>query len=457
MSESKMTQPELIPSPKTTFQRLLKPLGTPLLSIAIAFIIGGLVIWLTSGSFQTMLQAYEGLLKGAFLKQRGLSETLVATIPYIFLSLAVAVGFKTGLFNIGVEGQFYIGAICAAYVGQVLPNVPAIIHLPLTLLAAVLGGALWAGIPGYLKARTGAHEVITTIMMNYIAFRLVEFLVSGPVKDQYSTAVQTPPSAKSAWLWSLASIPQRLQDPLNALGAALFIAFLAYLLARWIIGRTSLKTRWQQGHQKMFICSGFALIIGLLIFLALPPISRIYWPFTDQYDRLHIGLLLAVCASVLVWWLLWKTTLGFELRTVGANANAARYAGINITRSIVVAMAISGALAGVAGGVEVLGVSDCHCLPMFFSSGYGFDSIAISLLAKNDPFGILAAAFLFGAMRNGADLMELNSGVSKYIISLIQALALLFVAAPAIIRTLVSFRIRKQIKEEHPISTRPGG
>jgi simple sugar transport system permease protein len=120
-------------------------------------------------------------------------------------------------------------------------------------------------------------------------------------------------------------------------------------------------------------------------------------------------------------------------------------------------MAISGALAGVAGGVEVLGVSDCHCLPMFFSSGYGFDSIAISLLAKNDPFGILAAAFLFGAMRNGADLMELNSGVSKYIISLIQALALLFVAAPAIIRTLVSFRIRKQIKEEHPISTRPGG
>src|SRR5450759_4205236 len=457
MSEPKMTQPELIPSPKTTFQRLLKPLGIPLLSIAIAFIIGGLVIWLTSGSFQTMLQAYEGLLKGAFLKQRGLSETLVATIPYIFLSLAVAVGFKTGLFNIGVEGQFYIGAICAAYVGQVLPNVPAIIHLPLTLLAAVLGGALWAGIPGYLKARTGAHEVITTIMMNYIAFRLVEFLVSGPVKDQYSTAVQTPPSAKSAWLWSLASIPQRLQDPLNALGAALFIAFLAYLLARWIIGRTSLKTRWQQGHQKMFICSGFALIIGLLIFLALPPISRIYWPFTDQYDRLHIGLLLAVCASVLVWWLLWKTTLGFELRKVGANANAARYAGINITRSIVVAMAISGALAGVAGGVEVLGVSDCHCLPMFFSSGYGFDSIAISLLAKNDPLGILAAAFLFGAMRNGADLMELNSGVSKYIISLIQALALLFVAAPAIIRTLVSFRIRKQIKEEHPISTRPGG
>jgi general nucleoside transport system permease protein len=457
MSESKMTPLKLIPSPKTTFQRLLKPLGMPLLSIAIAFIIGGLVIWLTSGSFQTMLQAYEGLLKGAFLKQRGLSETLVATIPYIFLSLAVAVGFKTGLFNIGVEGQFYIGAVCAAYVGQALPNVPAIIHLPLTLLAAVLGGAFWAGIPGYLKARTGAHEVITTIMMNYIAFRLVEFLVSGPVKDQYSTAVQTPPSAKSAWLWSLASIPQRLQDPLNALGAALFIAFLAYLLARWIIGRTSLKTRWQQGHQKMFICSGFALIIGLLIFLALPPISRIYWPFTDQYDRLHIGLLLAVCASVLVWWLLWKTTLGFELRTVGANANAARYAGINITRSIVVAMAISGALAGVAGGVEVLGVSDCHCLPMFFSSGYGFDSIAISLLAKNDPFGILAAAFLFGAMRNGADLMELNSGVSKYIISLIQALALLFVAAPAIIRTLVSFRIRKQIKEEHPISTRPGG
>jgi simple sugar transport system permease protein len=429
----------------------------PLVSTLFAFILGGVVIWLTSGSFQTMLQAYDGLLRGAFFKERGLSETLVATVPYIFLSLAVAVGFKSGLFNIGVEGQFYIGAISAAYVGQAIPNVPAIIHLPLTLLAAALGGAIWAGIPGYLKARTGAHEVITTIMMNYTAFRLVEFLVSGPVRDPFSTAVQTPPSAASAWIWSLASIPQHLQDPLNALGVAIFIAFIVYLLALWAIGHTRLKALWQKGKQKMLISAGFALVVGILIFVALPPASKAFWPFTDQYDRLHIGLILAVCASFLVYWLLWKTTLGFELRMVGANANAARYAGINITRNIVIAMAISGALAGVAGSIEVLGVSDCHCLPMFFSSGYGFDAIAISLLAKNDPFGILAASFLFGAMRNGADLMELSSGVSKYVISVIQALALLFVSAPAILRTLMTIRLKKQTPEENPLSTRPGG
>src|SRR6185295_12248848 len=152
----------------------------------------------------------------------------------------------------------------------------------------------------------------------------------------------------------------------------------------------------------------------------------LWWPFTDQYDRLHTGLFLAIFAAVNVWWLLWKTTIGFELRTVGANPNAARYAGVNITRSIVLSMAISGGLAGLAGAVEVLGVSICRCLPLFFSSGYGWDSIGIALLAKNSPLGILAASLLFGAMRNGADLMELNSGVSKYITSLIQALVLLF-------------------------------
>jgi simple sugar transport system permease protein len=201
----------------------------------------------------------------------------------------------------------------------------------------------------------------------------------------------------------------------------------------------------------------FALAIGALIFFALPPLSQAWWPFTDKFDRLHIGLILAVLSAILVWWLLWKTSLGFELRTVGANPNAARYAGINITRSIVISMAISGALAGIAGSIEVLGVSSCHCLPMFFSSGYGFESIAIALLAKNDPFGILAASFLWGAMRNGADLMELNSGVSKYIISLIQGLALLFVAAPAILRSIYRIRAIKKAEEEAIQATRLGG
>jgi simple sugar transport system permease protein len=195
----------------------------------------------------------------------------------------------------------------------------------------------------------------------------------------------------------------------------------------------------------------------VVCFVALPLLTRAWWPFQDQYDRMHIGFFLALLAAVGVWWLLQRTTLGFELRTVGANPNAAKYAGINITRSIVVAMALSGALAGLAGTVEVLGVSLCRCLPLFFSSGYGFDSIAIALLGKNDPFGILAAAFLFGAMRNGADLMELKSGVSKYVISIIQSLVLLFTAAPGIVRWMLRLKAPKGAEKEAPLTRGWGG
>ncbi len=454
MSDSNTAMPPARSSFAITLQKTANSIGMPLLAIVIAFIVGGLVIWVTSGSLLTVYQALSGMLSGAFINQRGLSESLVATVPYIFLSLALSVGFKSGLFNIGADGQFFIGAITGAYVGQAFHNLPAIIHLPLALGSAALAGAIWAGIPGFLKARTGAHEVVTTIMMNYIAYRLTELLVTI-IKDPHSSAVQTPPSAQSAWFWSLSSIPQRLQDPLNALGTAIFLAILAYFLARWIIGRTGLKNTIKSKSQKQIAYFGFALVVGLFSFFLLPIILRFFWPFNDQYDRLHIGLILALLACVLVWWLLWKTTLGFELRTVGANPNAAHYAGINITRNIVVAMAISGALAAIAGGIEVLGVSSCHCQQVLFTPGLGFDAIAIALLAKNDPFGIIAAAFLFGAMRNGASLMEINSGVSHYIVSLIQGFALLFVAAPAIIRTF--FRMDRRSKDKATVAPRSGG
>jgi len=442
------------------------------LALFTAFLLGGVVIWITSGSLATVFDAYSGLVRGAFFKQRGLSESFVAAIPYVMLSLAVALGFKSGLFNIGVEGQFYIGAISAAFVGQLTQGLPAVIHLPLALLAGALGGALWAGIPGYLKARTGAHEVISTMMMNYIAFRLTEYLISDPLRDRLATAVQTPRVSPNAELWTLADIPNRLADPLNALLAALVIAFVAWMLARQYLARQYLARAWDKGDgqgtkdagQKTapaFITRYSSLLIaaaaGVIAWVALPLLTRLWWPFQDQYDRLHVGLVMVVLASVVVWWLLWKTTLGFELRTVGANPNAAKYAGVNITRNIVLAMAISGGLAGLAGTVEVLGVSICRCLPLFFSSGYGFDSIAIALLARNNPFGILASAFLFGAMRNGADLMELNSGVSKHVISVIQALVLLFVAAPAVVRWMYRIRVEGKLEEEAPLTRGWGG
>ena len=419
--------------------RMLDRAKMPALALVTAFVLGAVVIWITSGKFGTIFQAYDGLVRGALFKERGLSESLVATVPYILLSLAVAVGFKAGLFNIGAEGQFYIGAISAAFVGQAFHGLPAIIHLPLALLAGALGGAIWAGIPGYLKARTGAHEVISTMMMNYVAFRFAEYVVSFPLKDPLATAVQTPRVSSAAELWTFADVPARLQDPLNALAVALVMTFLTYVLIRWLLARrlTNRFARW-----------GLAIAVGVIAFIALPPLTRLWWPFPDQYDRLHIGLLMAIAAAVGVWWLLWKTTIGFEMRTVGANPNAAKYAGMSMTRNIILVMAISGALAGLAGTAEVLGVSICRCLPLFFSSGYGFDSIAIALLANNNPFGILAASFLFGAMRNGADLMELTSGVSKYVISVIQAMLLLFAAAPAVVRWIYRMKVERRVEEE---------
>jgi len=312
-------------------------------------------------------------------------------------------------------------------------GLPAFIYLPLTLGIGALGGAIWAAIAGILKAKTGAHEVITTMMMNYISFRLSEFLVSGPLRDPGAGLTQTRTVDPQAELWTLYEIPQRLKDPLNAFAVALIVVILVSLILRWFVNRSKQQSRVSRARRRLTYLGG-GVLGGLVAFIALPPLTQVVWPFTDPADRLHVGLFLALAMVVLVWWLLQRTTLGFELRTVGANRNAARYAGMNITRNIIVAMAISGALAGLAGTIEILGVSSCRCLPLFFSSGYGWDSIGISLLARNDPFGIIATSFLWGAMRNGADLMELSSGVSKYIISLLQGLVLLFVAAPIVVR-----------------------
>lgn len=443
------------PAPAGRLRSLLSSLGMVFLALATAFALGALIIWITSGSFQTVLVAFDGLLDGAFFKTRGLSETLVATTPYVLTSLAVALGFKAGLFNIGVEGQFYIGALLAAWVGYTFTDLPAIIHLPLALAIAGLGGAIWAAIPGYLKAKTGAHEVITTIMANYIAFRLTEYLVNNPMKDPNSTVPKTPNVAPSAELWRLWEIPQRLQDPLNALGAGLVLGVIIFLLARWITGWSSIRRRFTDPGQRRLVMYGVGIVVTVFAFFVLPALTQTWWPLTDNKDRLHIGLFLAIGAAVFTWWLLYRTTIGFELRTIGANPAAARYSGINVTRNIVLAMAMSGTLAGLAGGIEILGLE--HNLPVFFSSGYGFDGIAIALVARNDPFGIIAASFLFGAMRNGADLMELRSGVSKHIISLIQALVLLFVAAPAMIRWLYRIKEEPSLEEEAPLTRGWGG
>lgn len=396
-------QVEAVAPPKSSgfnLQALLRPLVIPALAMLTAFLCGSLVIIFTDekvltalGSFgsdpgaffqsawSAISLAYGSLLEGSFgspakmieALQSGdqkaiatafypISESLVASTPYIFAGLALAVGFRSGLFNIGAEGQLFMGAIFSVWVGYTFKGLPAIIHIPFSLLAGAAGGALWALIPAILKAKAGAHEVINTIMMNYIAFRLSEWLLNGPMMRPGTANPVSPFIEQSA------ELPRFFPDPI----------------------------------------------------------------------RFHFGFFVALGVAAFIWWLMFKTTIGFELRTVGANPNAAKYAGMSITRNIIIGMCLSGALAGLAGANEVLGVN--HNLANAFSSGYGFDSIALALLGKSHPLGVTLSALLFGTLRSGATRMQNVARIPIDIISIIQALIIAFIAAPGIIRAIYRLR-----------------
>jgi len=365
---------------------------------------GGLVPSLTA-AWHSVAQAYTALFEGAFGNParivegfrlyfqtgdatglmrgiRPLTESLRISTPYIFAGLAVALGFRCGLFNIGAEGQYFIGGLASVYVGYSLKGVPWFIHLPLALGAGMVGGAVWAAIAGWLKAKTGAHEVINTIMLNYIAYRLADYLlqVGGPMARPGDFRPVSPEIEPSAYL------PQ-------------------------------------------------------------------FFP-NDPATRLNVGLLLALAAVGIVYWLLFKTTVGFEIRAVGANPRAARTAGISVARNFVLAMAFSGALAGLAGAHDILGV--LRFMPNAFFSGYGFDAIALALLGKSHPVGVLLASLLFGFLRAGAQRMQAPPAfVPIDIISIVQALITIFIAAPEVVRLI--YRIRMPKEEAEAVFTRGWG
>lgn len=387
----------------------------PLLAIFTGLLVGGLIVVLTTEEmYQAMLagdvlgglgigfgsaiQAYAALFNGAIgdpsrivsALQGGdalairrafnpFLESLVQSTPYIFAGLAVALGFRAGLFNIGAEGQLFIGAMASVWVGFAVKGLPAIVHIPLALLAGALGGALWGFIPGLLKAKTGAHEVINTIMMNYIAFRLSEYMLRGVLKRPDSFNPVSP------FIESTAQLPR----------------------------------------------------------------------FFDTPIRFHLGFFIALGVAYLVYYFLFKTTWGFNLRTVGANPAAAKYAGINIVVSTIAAMSLSGALAGLAGANEVLGVN--YSLAVAFSSGYGFDAIALALLGKSHPLGVVLSALLFGFLRNGAGRMQVSAGIPVDIISVLQALIIAFIAAPAIVRTIYRLKPASNEREDAAALTGWGG
>ena len=387
----------------------------PFLAIVTALIIGALVIVFTDESvyqafgegilpgigqcFSVIGRAYGAFFVGAFGNPIKIvtalfsgkasqiyraiypfTETLRISTPYIFAGLAVALGFQGGLFNIGAEGQYFVAGLTSVFVAYSITGLPGIIHLPLALLAGMAGGALWGAIPGYLKAKTGAHEVINTIMMNYIAFRLAEYMLdANGLMARGDGRPVSPEIQPSAYLPQF--FPNRLEM------------------------------------------------------------------------RVNFGFLLALAMAGLVWWLLYKTTLGYEIRTVGKNPRAARYAGMNVARTIVVTMALSGALAGLSASTDILGV--LHFMPNAFSSGYGFDAIALALLGKSHPFGVVAASLLFGALRAGAQNMQGIAHVPIDLTSIVRGLIIVFIAAPEIIRIL--YRLRQPVVGEELVAARGWG
>jgi ABC-type uncharacterized transport system permease subunit len=378
--------------------RALRPAVIPILAVITAFIVGSIFILITdfenlsklgtdpvgaiTGALGTIGTAYYSMLIGALgdpaklgaalsnptpramaAAIRPISETLVAATPLIFTGLAVAISFRSGVFNIGVEGQFVLGAFGATIAAIALKEQPVPLILVVSAVVGVLFGAAWGWIPGFLKAKTGAHEVITTIMLNYVAAQIV--------------------------LFGLRSDFLRKEDSSQPISKVL---------------------------------SDF---VRIPLIFDLPAI------------RLHWGFVVALLMAVVVSWFLFKTTKGYELRAAGFNLNAARYAGMSASGAIILAMTLSGGLAGLGGSMEVLGT-----VPQMsndISSGFGFNAIALALLAGNRPAGIVAAALLFGALRTGGGLMQVKTGIPLDLLFFIQALVIMFVAAPGLIRALYRF------------------
>ena len=348
----------------------------PLAALLLAMLIGALIMMATSVAPATIMQSFVAMARGSVGSLHAISETLTAAIPLVLAGLGIGLAFRAGLFNIGAEGQMVVGGLATAIASFAITGLPTWVHLPLVLFVGLAFGALYAAIAGALKAATGAHEVISTIMLNLISFRLLDYMLRQPFIQKEGRS-----------------------DPISK--AVLESAELPRILG-----------------------------------------------FLDANLRLHAGIFITLAAVLLIYWLLFRTKLGFALRISGENPGAARYAGIRAGLTIVLAMAIAGALAGLAGATQVSGVLG-RATPGF-SAGIGFDAIAVALLGRSHPVGILLAGLLFGALEAGGRQMQVDAGVSIDLIGIIQALIIIFVAAPLLVRRIFPplFGSRRQGREE---------
>lgn len=403
------------------WRALWRELGVPVGAISLALLIGA-VILLISGA--NPLLAYSALFNGAFGGASNIGRTLEKATPLIFNGLAISLAFKAGMFNIGAQGQLVFGAIVSAFIGFAVKGLPWFIHAPLALICGTLAGALYGAIPGVLKAYTGASEVIITIMLNYIALNMTDWLVGGPWQDK-STAILLP---RTPSILDTAYINMNRLIDTGIIYAIL--GLYAIGLGFWVYSKIKPMLKDGKWSIQLFLSRYSKTALMLIVPIILIVLYILHF--------LQIGFIIAVSAAFFIWWLLQKTTIGFEIRMVGANSHAARYAGIKVAFIIILTLVISGALAGLGGAVETTGV-DGRFEPAF-NVGLGFDGITISLLAKTHPLGNIPAALLIGAMKAGSNEMQFEASVPKEIIDVIQGLMLFFVAADVLLRYLLRIR-----------------
>ncbi|MFZ3576665.1 ABC transporter permease [Virgibacillus sp. DJP39] len=337
----------------------------PVISVLLG-LISGAILMLIFG--YNPIEGYLALWNGAFGDLYFMGETVRQITPYILTGLAVAFAFRTGLFNIGAEGQVIVGWLAAIWVGLAV-DAPIYIHLPLAVLAAAVAGGIWGFIPGILKAKLGVHEVIVTIMLNYTALYVTNAVIRNVLTDSKDSTENIPATA-------------------------------------------SMASEWLQ--QLTF------------------------------FSRMHYGILLALFAALIMWFIIEKMTIGYELRSVGFNQHASKYAGMNVQKNVVLSMVIAGAFAGLAGATEGLGTFGYMSVQSGFTN-LGFDGIAVALLGANTAIGVIIAACLFGILKVGAQNMPLEAGVPSELVDIIIAIIIFFVASSYIIRWAI-LRFKKEGK-----------